>query len=138
MRWRLAIAAALVAVVLAGVGWVVHMRGALDKARAATAIAQAGRATAEAQGNVALDAAAITDAGATRDQRIVIIREANHDAIRTAPGSGAALDPDLVRAGRDGLCRYAAYSAEPECVALRPVHPAVLPAGGPAGPAATP
>lgn len=135
---RLTLVGLLVAAIVGGAFWVGHMRRELVKAREDTAIAQAGRAASDARGKVASDVTAITDAAATRDQSVIIIREQNREAIRTAPGSDEPLDPALVRAGRVGLCRRASYADAPECVALRPVHPAIVPPAGSAGPPATP
>jgi lactate dehydrogenase-like 2-hydroxyacid dehydrogenase len=116
-------------------GW---RAGKLAKARQAEAVAE-GRATvATAQSAAAADAAAITDTARARDTQTIIIHERNADAIRTAPGAKAPLDPDLLRAARRGLCNHAAYAGDPGCAEMRPAGPAELPGAGSAGSAATP
>jgi len=114
-------------------GW---RKNALTKAQQGQATATGQAAVATGQAAAATDAAAIADAGRARDTRTIIIRETNREAIRTAPGANARLDPELMRRARLGLCRYRAHAADAQCAAVRPADPAKLPpAGAGAGPA---
>jgi hypothetical protein len=114
-------------------GW---RKNALVKAQQGQALATGQAAVATGQAAATQDAAAIADAGRARDTRTIIIRETNREAIRTAPGADARLDPELMRRARLGLCRYRAHAADAQCAAVRPADPAKLPpAGSGAGPA---
>ena len=44
----------------------------------------------------------------------------NENEIRNAPGADAPVDPAVGRAGRDSLCRRAAYRGSAECVQRAP------------------
>ena len=135
---RLVIAGLVVAAILAAGTYVWGLRAALNKARQGQAVAEGQAAVARGQSAAAADVAAITDTARARDARTIIIHERNADAIRTAPGADAPLNPELVRRARLGLCDLAAYAGRPDCAQVRPADPAELPPAGPAGPADTP
>jgi hypothetical protein len=116
-------------------GW---RRNALAKAQQGQATAAGQAAVATGQSAAATDAAAIADAGRARDTRTIIIRETNRDAIRTAPGADARLDPELVRRARLGLCRFGAYADDAGCAEMRAAGAAELPPARAGGGAATP
>jgi hypothetical protein len=44
-----------------------------------------------------------------------VTREITHE-IRTLPGSNTSVDADVQRAGIRGLCQYAAYRSQPDCL----------------------
>jgi hypothetical protein len=101
-----------------------------DAARAADSMDQAKAAASQT-------AASVVDAGADRDQHTLNLHEENSHAIEAAPGYGQSLDPDLNAAGRRGLCGFAAYADDPDCVQLRGADPGGRPqAGGADGPPA--
>lgn len=116
-------------------GW---RRNALGKAQQGQAVAEGQATVATGQSAASADAAAITDTGRARDTQTIIIHERNADAIRTAPGADAPLNPELVRRARLGLCQYAAYAGDPGCAEMRPTDPGELPQAGGSGGAATP
>lgn len=78
------------------------------------------------QTGAALDsgADAVGAAGAVsgRNSQTDQITMENADAIRTAPGADAPVDPALDRVARDGLCRRAAYRSDPKCVHFTPAE----------------
>mgnify|MGYP007100107939 CR=1 FL=1 len=110
----------------------------LDQAVAAAVKAQGEAAVAQGQAAAQADAAGIAEKGAARETQTIIIREANRDAIQSAPGAGVRLDPALVSTGNRGLCRYAVYAGHPGCAEVRPADPAELPQAGPSGGPSTP
>ncbi|KQX19327.1 MULTISPECIES: hypothetical protein [unclassified Sphingomonas] len=65
-----------------------------------------------------------------RDKRAAIdaLTRSNQDAILSAAGAGAPVDPAVYSALHDALCLRAAYQSEPDCAAMRS-------AGGSIGPA---
>ena len=85
-------------------------------ARTASAVAslatgQAGAAIASGQ-----DAAATIGNRMAHDADTDTITRENDDAIRTAHGADAPVDPAASAAGVRGLCRRAAYRGNPKCV----------------------
>lgn len=82
--------------------------------------ARVGQAQSQARTRSAGEATEIIARGADRDAATDEITRRNEDAIAHAPGAGQRLDPGLNRAGRLGLCQYAAYRDSPECVQLAP------------------
>ncbi len=57
----------------------------------------------------------VGDVGARAAETDRLTQE-NADAIRSAPGADAPVDPALDRVARERLCRRAAYRGRPECV----------------------
>lgn len=135
---RIALSILAAVLLLALVSWAAWTLRSAGKARQTAAVATGRAEVAEGQSDAYRDAAAITDAGVIRDRQTIIIRESNRDAIQTAPGASDALDPELVRRARVGLCQYRQYAGDAECATMRAADPEQLPATSPPGPAATP
>jgi len=129
-HWRALAAAATVAVILGLLTlWRLEAQHAhrLQDQLQAAATARAG---AQAQAAAAGAAAAVIAAGADRDQRTVTRHmEDSHD-LEAAAGAGQSLDRDLNAAGRRGLCSYAVYRDDPECLSLRGADPGQRPPTG--------
>jgi hypothetical protein len=122
------IAAALVAAAVA-FGWWSYTKGQnAEKGR--TAAAEGRAAVAEGQARAAGDAAVITNAGVVRERIIERTHETNRETILAAPGAGQALDPELVRRARVGLCQHAAYADSVGCVELLRTDSEQLPRAG--------
>ena len=87
--------------------------GAARTAKTATSLAkgQAGAATASGR-----DAVATVGARAEADEATDTLTRSNTDAIRSAKGAAAPVDPDVRDAGLAGLCRRASYRGHPRCV----------------------
>ena len=103
--------------------YVQHLRHAIDAARVYAAV-QTDKATVTTGQSAAVsDASTIADQGAARDQTTTSIHEDNAHALQSTPGALAPINPALDTVGRRGLCRYAAYAADPGCVGLRVGHP---------------
>ena len=62
------------------------------------------------------DAVATVGQTHAAEVRIDVVTRENERAIRQAPGADAPVDPALDAAARRGLCRYAAYRRQPECL----------------------
>lgn len=96
----------------------------LERARQDQAVAEGHQAVAEGAAELGRDVLDINDRGASRDRRTVTIQEENRRDLERAPGADAPVHPDLARRFVDGLCRYAAYRADPGCAGLQRVdHP---------------
>lgn len=93
----------------------------------AKTVAAAPVKAAEAGQALAQDAVKTLDDAGRRDRLTLVVQQENARAIREAPGADAPVDPELGRRMRVGLCRYAAYAADPGCVEVRGRDPAVLP-----------
>ncbi|WP_337186685.1 hypothetical protein [Phenylobacterium sp.] len=106
---------ALAVVVLALFAWAVS-----SPARRAAAGAKVEAAAAAARARAAGDAVVVVVDGAARDSRTDRLTQETSDAIDALPGARQRLDPELNRAGRHGLCQYAAYRQHPDCL-QRPV-----------------
>lgn len=91
-----------------------------DKPNAA-AVAAAPVKVAEGQAALAGDAVQTLDQAGRRDRLTITVQQENARALAEAP------DADLGVVLRRGLCRYAAYAADPECADLRLEHPPELP-----------
>lgn len=135
---RFALTALAVLVVLIGlvvlIRWIGDPLGLgkrkLDKAENTAAVATGQAVVADAKALTAADVATIVEAARQRDGATIVIRENNRDAILTAPGADARLDPALVQRINRGLCRYDANAADPRCAALRGSDTAELPEAG--------
>ncbi|MBO9380149.1 hypothetical protein GG804_25610 [Sphingomonas histidinilytica] len=57
----------------------------------------------------------------------------NQDAILSAAGAGAPVDPAVYSALHDALCLRAAYQSEPDCAAMRAIGRGIGPATADAG-----
>lgn len=62
------------------------------------------------------DAAGTVGEVGTRASETDMITRENENAIRNAEGADAPVNPAAAAAGRDSLCRRAAYRDSPECV----------------------
>jgi uncharacterized membrane-anchored protein YhcB (DUF1043 family) len=137
-QWRALTAAAVVAVILGLLAlWRLEAQQArrLQDQLQAAATARAG---AQAQAAAAGAAEAVIAAGAGRDQRTVTQHMENSHDIQAASGAGQSLDRDLNAAGRRGLCAYAVYQSDPDCLSLRGADPGQRPPAGGADAAAQP
>ena len=104
----------VLAIVIVAAGLLVRCASAPDRARARAAGDAAELAGAHARS--AVDAAGAIAAQAGRNAATDKLTRENADAIRSVPGAGQVLDPDLNRAGLDALCLRDAYRASPACV----------------------
>lgn len=75
-------------------------------------------ATGQASASIAngRDAVATVGAAQTRETTTDQVTRENADAIRSAPGAAAPVDPRVRDAGLAGLCRRAAYRGDPKCL----------------------
>ena len=90
------------------------------KARQAAAETRVERAGADALANSAADAVGAVGGLQTRDLSGDQTTRENDDAIRSAPGAGAPVDPAVRGAGIDSLCKRAAYRDDRRCVQRAP------------------
>jgi type II secretory pathway component PulK len=86
---------------------------ATRSARAAAKLATGQAAAAIASGQ---DAANTIGNRMAADAATDAITRENDDAIRTAHGADAPVDPDAAAAGLRSLCRRAAYRRDPQCL----------------------
>lgn len=113
-RW--VVAGAVLALLLAGFLLVQSWRStSTAKAEARLATNQTGAAM--ASGADAVETIGNQMAGEAAIDRIT--RE-NENAIRTAPGADAPVNPDLDLIARERLCRRAVYRQRPECLQHAP------------------
>jgi len=123
------VAAALIGIA-GGLWWMDHSA----KKLAVTEQAKAGAATVgQGQAQAQTAAQQIIVSGQARDHLDIQLHQDNANAIAHAPGASDALDPTLLRTARLGLCKHAAYAADPGCARLREPDPPVVPKPGPAG-----
>lgn len=85
----------------------------------------------QAQATAALDAQHVIVSGEAHQALDINLHQANTNAILTARGADAPLDPALIAAANAGLCRYQTDAADPGCAGLRGVAPPELPPAGP-------
>jgi hypothetical protein len=129
-----AVCLVLLVVIVLGVWGFVSWQNHSARNLAVAEQVKAGSATVAAgQAEAAQAAQTVFVAGTARDRSDNQVHLANVQAIAAAPGADAPVDPALNAAGRAGLCRHPAYSADPGCAELLGGHPAVVPPAGPAG-----
>ena len=122
-----AVVAALALVVTAGVLLAkATIKAETDRTNAAI-VAAAPVKAADAGQALAQDAVKTLDAAVKRNDVTIHIQQENARALAEAPGADAPVDPEFARRLRDGLCRYAAYAADPGCAEVRGRDPAELP-----------
>lgn len=120
--WALLLLYAVLAVA-AVVICVSFYKGIVDKQRKADAavVAAAPVKAAQAQVDLSADAIKILDNAGRRDRLTISVQQENARALAEVP------DADLGVTLRRGLCRYAAYAADPGCAEVRVDNPAELP-----------
>ena len=106
-----ALIAALVLALVAWGGWTLWTRATTAETKARI---EAKRSDNALQSGA--DAANTVGTRARIDVNIDAITRQNTDAIRSIPGADAPVNADLNRAAIAGLCRYAAYRDNPDCV----------------------
>ena len=108
---RILAALAVLALVMALVAQRSCRAASAARTGARLATGQAGAAIASGQ-----DAANTIGNRMAGDAATDAMTRENDDAIRKAPGAGALVDAAADAAGRNGLCRRAAYRRDPQCV----------------------
>ena len=101
-------------IIIVGLGLIQLRQCQKDRAEATRQRLDTGLATAARDS--ATDTINTVAARADADAATRQIEKDNADAIRTAPGADAPVDPVLADTARRGLCRYAAYRGRPECL----------------------
>jgi hypothetical protein len=106
---RLILAAMVLAVLIFGISQCRNVNNARQQSRVSDL-------QAEAAFNSATDAVGSVGGLHGRDTRTDDLTRENSNAIRSAPGAGAPVDPGLRSAGLDSLCRRPAYSGSEQCL----------------------
>lgn len=110
------LASALVLAAVVALGWWFVTEPGRQRQRAAEAEVSA--KLSDARTKSAADAISIQDGASDAAAASEQLSRESADAIRNAPGADQRLDPGLNRAGRERLCRRAAYRDHPDCVQL--------------------
>lgn len=112
---------AIVAIACAAVAILLLLSQCEDNRRA-NAEAELNRGQAGANSESAQDAIGTVGEVAGRATDTDATTRENQNEIRNAPGADAPVDPAVGRAGRDSLCRRAAYRGRPECLHRAPAE----------------
>lgn len=118
MRAAAVTAVCVLLLALLGLGawvWVSVTNGSARNLAAHEQGVAAAATVAAGQAQAAQAAQQIVVTGGARDSVDITLHQANAQAIQSAPGANAAIDPALNAAGIRGLCRHAAYSHDPAC-----------------------
>lgn len=100
------------------VGAVLYFVTGPRRAKVEAAQATGSSIQSQATAKAAQDALKITVDNQAAHSRIDVVTHEATDAIRSAPGASAPIDPAADAAGRRALCLYDAYRAQPACQQL--------------------
>jgi hypothetical protein len=109
------IAGGVLIVIVAVLLWLVT---APARHRQAAAEAHAGVVVAQGQARAASDAVGVVSKAGEREAQIDQTTRENHDAIVSAPGAEAPVDPGVGDAGRRAVCMRRSAHSDPACQRL--------------------
>ena len=128
--WQLVVLLLVVVIGLLAWLYIGHLQAEVVQAKAAAVQSKDTAIVASGQAAATSAAAAIEAQGEQRTAADLNTHQDNANAIQSAQGAATPVPAAVNTAGRDGLCRYAAYSGDPGCAGLQQVGPAQLPQTG--------